>query len=170
MRTSAPNPVQNLKLPDPGNDCGNRHDDNRIQSERFDSHGDRRYPQSFEEAPWKATLALQEVTLESAIWLSYELGTGGDYAGMYTWLDNHAAKECGSSAACIKNYAFEGEVLESLKSDISEAVDLNQRSRIYVLYKDSGDGRMRGQYLVGKRKAPPWTGYGDQSEQEFDED
>lgn len=106
--------------------------------------------------------------MKSTIWLSYDLGVSGDYEGIYSWLENHGAKECGSSVAFLKNYEFEGNLLESLEADIEEAVTLNRRSRIYVIF--SKDGRARGRYLVGKRKSPPWTGFGDQFEQELDED
>ena len=68
----------------------------------------------------------------------------------------------------LKSYEFEGNFLEFLKADVSDAVTLNRRSRIYVMYKD--DSRIRGSFLFGKRKASPWTGFGDQAEQEFDED
>lgn len=105
--------------------------------------------------------------MQSTIWLSYDLGVSGDYEGLYSWLENHGAKECGSSVAFLKNYEFEGDLLESLKADVRGAVTLNRRSRIYVIFND--DGRLRGQYVVGKRKAPPWTGFGDEPEQEADE-
>ena len=106
--------------------------------------------------------------MKSTVWLSYDLGVSGDYEGIYSWLENHGAKECGSSVAFLKSYEFEGDLLESLKADVGEAVTLNRRSRIYVIFSE--DGRTRGRYLVGKRKSPPWTGFGDQFEQEFDED
>ena len=44
--------------------------------------------------------------MQRSIWLSYDLGVRGDYEGMYSWLENHAAKECGSSVAFLKNYEF----------------------------------------------------------------
>ena len=106
--------------------------------------------------------------MESTIWLSYDLGVSGDYEGMYAWLENHGAKECGSNIAFLKKYEFEDDLLNYLKADIEEAVALNKRSRIYVIFRD--EGRSRGKYLVGRRKAPPWTGYGDDPEMEFDED
>lgn len=31
------------------------------------------------------------------IWISYDLGVGGDYEGLYAWLDNNEATECGDS-------------------------------------------------------------------------
>lgn len=39
--------------------------------------------------------------MEVRIWISYDLGADGDYAGMYTWLDRHNAVECGNSMASL---------------------------------------------------------------------
>lgn len=108
--------------------------------------------------------------MKSTIWLSYDLGVRGDYDGMYSWLENHGAKECGSSVAFLKSYEFEDDLLECLKADIGEAVTLDRRSRIYVIFHDRNNGRPRGRYVVGRRKAPPWTGFGDDPEEGFDED
>lgn len=102
-----------------------------------------------------------------AIWLSYDLGATGDYEGMYSWLENHGAKECGSSVAFLKNYQIKNDLIEELKTDIGKSVTLNPRSRIYQIFRDNQDG-LRGRYLVGKRRAPPWTGFGDAHEQELD--
>jgi hypothetical protein len=105
--------------------------------------------------------------LKSTIWLSYDLGVNGDYEGMYSWLDNHGAKECGSSTAFLK-YHHNDDLLEALKVELSDAVTLNRRSRIYVIFTDNG--HIKGRYLVGKRKASPWSGFGSEIEQEDDQD
>ena len=65
--------------------------------------------------------------MKSAVWLSYDRSDNGDYEGMYSWLDNLGAKECGSSVAFLK-YSYEGDLKESLKSDIGDAVALDKRS------------------------------------------
>lgn len=39
------------------------------------------------------------------IWLSFDLGVSGDYEGMYAWLDDKRAKECGSSVASYTRHA-----------------------------------------------------------------
>lgn len=108
--------------------------------------------------------------MKRAIWLSYDLGVMGDYEGIYSWLENHGAKECGSSVAFLQEYEFKDDLLECLKADIKEAVTLGKRSRIYVVFPDEDGGKPRGRYLFGKRKVPPWTGFGDIPEEEFDSD
>lgn len=42
--------------------------------------------------------------MKKAIWISYDLGVKGDYEGLYAWLDDHKAIECGDSVAFI-NYS-----------------------------------------------------------------
>ena len=102
------------------------------------------------------------------IWLSFDLGVSGDYEGMYAWLDDKRAKECGSSVASFICSVDDGDLVASLKSEIESAVKLNKRSRIYVVYNHQG--RHKGKFVVGGRKAPPWAGYGTPGETEDDED
>lgn len=33
------------------------------------------------------------------VWISYDLGVQADYDGLYQWLDEHKARECGDSVA-----------------------------------------------------------------------
>ena len=106
--------------------------------------------------------------MTSTIWISYDLGVNGDYEGMYAWLDDHDAVECGSSVAFVKQYDYGGEdLMLALKRDIKGAVQTNKRSRIYVIRKV--DGREKGSFLFGRRKGSPWDGYGQQSETFDDE-
>lgn len=110
----------------------------------------------------------------SNIWISYDLGATGDYEGMYAWLDDRGAIECGSSVAFIKNYDHGSELLTSaLRRDIEAAVNLGKRSRIYVILgvRDDNDSlSTKGRFLIGGRKgAPPWDGYGQQDETADDE-
>lgn len=103
--------------------------------------------------------------MKNTIWLSYDLGVNGDYEGIYSWLDNLGAKECGSSIAVLR-YSHEGNLLESLENDVRGAVALDKRSRIYVIRMD--DGKMRGRYIVGRRRGAPWEGFGDRAGDEED--
>ena len=98
--------------------------------------------------------------MENLIWLSFDLGVRGDYEGMYAWLDDQKAKECGSSVAFF-SFSHDGEALcESLKAEIEDAVSLDKRSRIYIVYVELEKMRPRGHFLVGRRKKAPWEGYG----------
>ena len=102
----------------------------------------------------------------SAIWMSYDLGVSGDYEGLYSWLADQGAKECGSSVAYL-NFEYEEDLMLSLEEELQEAVEMDYRSRIYVIFNDHG--KLKGCFLVGKRNSAPWTGYGSIVEQDYDE-
>ena len=109
-------------------------------------------------------------TVYKAIWLSYDLGLGGDYPGLYKWLDNHNALECGDSLAFL---SFEikqdrlKDLLTILKEDITKTVALRAGDRLYVVYREveGSKYRVKGNFICGKRKSNPWEGYGDKEAQ-----
>jgi hypothetical protein len=110
--------------------------------------------------------------MEKPIWISFDLGVRGDYEGLYTWLDSKGAVECGSSFAFF-SYDASGDMIESLKKEIEENVELNKKARIYIIYRDPKTKKTKGKFIFGTRKAPPWTGYAgveNQAEEEMDED
>lgn len=96
--------------------------------------------------------------MKSVIWISYDLGVRGDYEGVYTWLDRHGAKECGNNMAFLE-YEYSGELAEVLKKDIEESIQVDKKTRIYVVYREPGTGKLEGRFLIGGRKASPWEGY-----------
>ena len=95
--------------------------------------------------------------MESFIWMSYDLGVTGDYEGLYAWLDEHEAKECGSDVAHFL-FSHTGDVFESLKAEIKDAVSLDKRSRIYVICINGE--KTKGRFIIGRRKSAPWDGFG----------
>jgi len=102
--------------------------------------------------------------MEKAIWVSFDLGLNGDYEGMYGWLDEHKAKECGDNFAFVR-YPFSKNPVEAVKRGIKNRVTLDKRSRIYMIYLND-EGKMKGTFIFGARKQPPWTGYGATAEEE----
>jgi len=106
--------------------------------------------------------------MKKAVWLSYDLSVQGDYESLYEWLDNLDAKECGNSVAFFKYEVASGMVLKNeIKKDIEKNVKLGARDRVYIMYRDAKKN-MKGAFIVGKRKASPWKGYG-RGRQEIDE-
>ena len=105
--------------------------------------------------------------MKKAIWLSYDLGVKGDYEGLYAWLDDHDAIECTESVAFF-NFEIKNakNLIEELKEDISNNVNLSKRDRIYIIRKL--DNKMTGKFIFGNRKSSPWVGYGSE-ETEADE-
>lgn len=95
--------------------------------------------------------------MKSAVWVSYDLGVQADYEGMYAWLDEHQAKECGDSLAFV-NYEYTDSLLDALTADIRASVTITKRTRIYVIYPEQETKKMKGSFIFGGRKAPPWSG------------
>ena len=95
--------------------------------------------------------------MKSTIWLSYDLGVRGDYESLYTWLDSHGAKECGESLAVI-TYTYNGSLLDNLRAELTEALTVDKRTRIYVVYRDKTSTKVKGDFLFGGRRVPPWNG------------
>lgn len=107
--------------------------------------------------------------MKKALWISFDLGVRGDYEGLYTWLDSKGAIECGDSFAFF-NYDVSEDITENLKKEIEKHIDINKKTRIYIIFKDPTTKKMKGKFIFGTRKAAPWTGYsGDQSQPEEEE-
>lgn len=96
--------------------------------------------------------------MQSAVWISYDLGVQADYEGLYAWLDEHQAKECGDSLAFV-NYEYSGSLLKKLAADLRKSVQITKRTRIYVIYRDPDTKKIKGSFIFGGRKAPPWSGF-----------
>lgn len=89
-------------------------------------------------------------------WLSYDLGINGDFNGLYTWLDTVNAKECGSSIAVFK---ADFKDIQALEKDLKKFFNHQKSNRIYVIYYDNLDKKVKGKFLFGARKEAPWAGY-----------
>ena len=106
--------------------------------------------------------------MEKALWLSFDLGVKGDYESMYAWLDNHQATECGDSVAFLK-YKVRDDSAEGLPreltKDLKSSIEFKKPDRVYVAYL--GDNTtLKGRFIIGRRKAAPWQGYGDAGTEE----
>ena len=102
--------------------------------------------------------------MEARVWLGYDLGVKGDYPGLYAFLDDHDAIECGESSC---SFLFECSDRDNLKPEllaaIESAVQLAPTDRLYVIYRRN-DNLTSGSFLWGRRKACPWEGYGSKGE------
>lgn len=100
-----------------------------------------------------------------AFWISYDFGLRGDFKGMYTWLDNHNAVECGNGLAFFRyehinaNIEFK-DLINHIYNDIKESVKLSTTDRIYIIVKDPQTNKVKGRFINGNRKQSPWEGYG----------
>ncbi len=93
-----------------------------------------------------------------AVWLSFDLGVSGDYEGIYSWLASQDAKECGDALAFF-NFTPKADLVAEIKKEISKSVEMNKKTRIYMIYL-SDEGKVKGTFLFGGRRQAPWTGYG----------
>jgi len=101
------------------------------------------------------------------IWLSYDLGFKGDYENLYYWLDSHKAKECGNSVATL-SYEYKNNLIEELSKDLTDNISLAKNDRIYVIFRDEED-KLKGKFIIGRRKPSPWAGYAQTLEEDEDE-
>lgn len=103
--------------------------------------------------------------MNKKFWLSFDLGVQGDYNHMYAWLDNHKAVECGDSNAFVEysvpNTMTVDEFLAYLKNDLENSISFRPGDRIYVIVYVERKKNTMGRFIIGKRKASPWEGYGD---------
>jgi hypothetical protein len=95
-------------------------------------------------------------------WLSYDLGLRGNYDELYRWLAEKDAKECGESAATFSAEGTVDELRKELKSIVGK------KGRVYLIGRDT-DGTLRGKWLFGSRRPPPWLGYASIADEDQDE-
>ena len=103
--------------------------------------------------------------MRTFIWLSFDLGIRGDFEGMYQFLGEHDAKECGDSMGAFW-FEYKKDVLAELTKQLKEAVTFDKRSRVYVIYPK--EDKHVGRFIVGKRRPPPWAAYIPSEEDEED--
>jgi hypothetical protein len=94
-----------------------------------------------------------------AVWLSYDLGVKGDYEGLYVWLDDHKAQECGDSLAYFQ-YAYTTDPMAELAEELKKSIAMTNATRLYAMIFDPETQKTRGQFLVGSRRIAPWVGRG----------
>ena len=100
--------------------------------------------------------------MKRAVWLSYDLSVKGDYEGLYAWLDNLKAIECGDSIAFFR-WEDDGvnEISEQIKKSLLSGFEYSKKKdRIYLIYRSTETGNMKGRFICGNRKANPWEGLG----------
>jgi hypothetical protein len=57
---------------------------------------------------------------------------------------------------------FSSLLKEALAAEIGAAIQITRSTRIYAIYRH--EDRIRGSFIIGRRKAPPWSGYAPQIE------
>ncbi len=98
--------------------------------------------------------------MKKAIWISYDLGIEGDYRGLYKWLDQNKAIECGDNFAFLQKQfpSKESDFLKILKDEIKEFASIKKNDRIYIIHRTK-DKKVSGDFIFGSRKRAPWEGF-----------
>ena len=96
--------------------------------------------------------------MKQFVWMSFDLGVRGDYEGIYQFLAARSAKECGDSVAGF-TFEFKKDLISELTKELKAEVQLDKRSRVYLIFSDGSSNKYKGRFLVGQRKPPPWAGY-----------
>ena len=102
------------------------------------------------------------------IWLSYDLGINGDYPNLYSWLDSHNARECGDSMAAFE-FEYQKNLVAELKQALKRTLKTKKSDRIYLIYKNE-ECKLKGSFIIGRRKPAPWKGYAQISEPGFEDE
>jgi hypothetical protein len=99
-------------------------------------------------------------------WMIFDVGLSTQYDKLFAWLDDNGAEECGDNAATLlskESYAkVERDIVKLIKSG----------SRVYLIGPNIKAGKVHymGRFIRGRRKAPPWSGFGNPpSSEEKDE-
>jgi hypothetical protein len=104
----------------------------------------------------RSVTASKDTGSRYSVWVAFDIALGGDYDGLFEWLDEYDAKECGDNLAFLQFDCF-GDVIQALKKSLEEAVDFKDRDRVYVITKKP-DGGYRGKFIIGRRRRAPWLG------------
>lgn len=96
---------------------------------------------------------------KQGIWMSYDLGVDGPYEELYFWIDLHNGRECGDNISFL-DYEYKVNIVVELRKELQKAVKLRSRDRIYIIFKDDRDKKIKGSFIFGGRKPAPWEGYG----------
>ena len=105
--------------------------------------------------------------MKTEVYLSYDLTFGGDFEGLYRWLDKHDAKNCGE-CFCEFSYDFNEDsskqkeehintFVSALNTDITKNVNLKKGDRLFIV--SSLDKTQFSGFLHGNYGSRPWEGY-----------
>lgn len=103
--------------------------------------------------------------MKALVWMSFDLGVRGDFDGMYLFLGEHNAKECGDSLASFW-FEYKKTIPTELTEKLKKSVSFDRRSRVYAIYPK--EGKVVGKFIVGSRRLPPWAPYIPSEDQEDD--
>jgi hypothetical protein len=99
-------------------------------------------------------------------WLTYDLGIDGDYDGLYAWLDQVGARECGDSACFFQFDAKQKKPDTAILAAIRKFAKLRTKDRLYLILKR--DDKITGRFINGSRRRAPWAGFAVEASEDDD--
>lgn len=87
---------------------------------------------------------------KSRYWVSFDFGLGANHRDFYEWLDQKEASECGIGVATFTSALTR----EQITDEIKQVLRSQSRARVYLISMKHG-----GRFILGGRKASPWTGF-----------
>lgn len=109
---------------------------------------------------------------KKSFWLQYDLGLNSNYSGLFRFLDDNHAIECGNGLAYFtyNTQSFPIDVLVfNLTEDIVRNLSPIGQERLYLIWKEDFTNKIKGKFIYGSRKTPPWRGYGSMNETNSEE-
>ena len=94
--------------------------------------------------------------MQALVWLAFDLGIRGDLEGIYQFLGEHDAKECGGNMGTFK-FTYNEDIPTELTQQLKNVVKFDKRSRVYVIYPRAG--KSVAKFIIGSRRSPPWSSY-----------
>lgn len=92
--------------------------------------------------------------MRDRIWLSFDLGPGADLNSLYAWLEQHQAEECGPGLVTLV-FPFQENLVDELRQSLATTMRFKPAERVYLVYKDPGDGEITGCFIFGARADRP---------------
>jgi len=87
---------------------------------------------------------------KSRYWVSFDFGLGANHREFYEWLDAKDASECGIGLATFTSALTR----EEIATEVKQLLRNQLRPRVYLISLKHG-----GRFIIGSRKASPWTGF-----------
>jgi len=104
--------------------------------------------------------------MEKTFWLSFDLGLTSDRDGLFKWLDEIEAEECGFGVAVFRYIPQTSDPVTEVRDLILKQVKLEKRDRLYLIWKDDEPPHAaKGKFIFGSRRGAPWKGYALKSEE-----
>lgn len=97
-------------------------------------------------------------------WVVMDFGLRSNSRALFSWLDEHAAKECGEGVAVF----WSTQPRPTLESQLRTLAD--DGTRLYLIGRNTKQGSIRGGFIAGGRKPPPWRGFYESQEDIVDVD